>query len=113
MGVPLHGSDHSVSIEILGERFELPAGNFLLRGLQTLAPDTIPFGRFCWNEDCQHCRVLCQLPQETGTRVALSCKLLAVDGLRVVGLAAELLRQLGPLHLTLTDEARAFAQRQP
>ncbi|MHB8735857.1 MAG: hypothetical protein ACYC6M_11210 [Terriglobales bacterium] len=100
-----------MSIQILGKTFELPAGNFLLRGLQTLAEDTIPYGRFCWNEDCQHCRVLCYMPGAAQPRVALSCKLVAVEGLSIIGLAEELVRQLQPLNLTLTEEAHEFSRR--
>jgi len=36
-----------------------------LRCFQFISPETIPYGRFCWNQECQYCRVSCQLPAMT------------------------------------------------
>ena len=47
-----------VKITIRGKEFLVPEDNMLLRGMQYLAPETISYGRFCWNEDCQYCRVV-------------------------------------------------------
>jgi len=46
-----------VRITILDRSVEVPENNVLLRCLQYLAPEEISYGRFCWNEDCQYCRV--------------------------------------------------------
>jgi hypothetical protein len=46
--------DRLVKISILGREFEVP-DNPLLRCFQYLAPETVSYGRFCWNEDCQYC----------------------------------------------------------
>jgi hypothetical protein len=46
-----------VKIMILGRESEVPENNSLLRCFQYLAPEDVSFGRFCWNEDCQYCRV--------------------------------------------------------
>jgi hypothetical protein len=90
--------DRLVKISVKGKEFEVPDNNMLLRCLQYLAPDTIPYGRFCWNEDCQYCRVTYDLGEGTPRRVALSCKLMVRPGLRIVDCATEIaycLRNLG------------------
>ena len=51
--------ENLVKIAVFGKEFEVPEGNILLRAFQFLAPETVPYGRFCWNEDCQYCRVEC------------------------------------------------------
>jgi NADH dehydrogenase/NADH:ubiquinone oxidoreductase subunit G len=79
-----------VKITIAGRPFEVPENNMLLRGFQYLAPDTIPYGRFCWNEDCQYCRVTYDLGEGTPQRNAISCKLMVQEGMRVFDLAQEI-----------------------
>ena len=44
-------------IKLKGKELEIPENNMLLRGLQFLAPENVSYGRFCWNEECQYCRV--------------------------------------------------------
>ena len=39
-----------VRISIVGKEFEVPEGNIMLRAFQYLAPENVPYGRFCWNE---------------------------------------------------------------
>ena len=46
-----------VTITVRGKQFEVPEGNMLLRGFQYLAPENVAYGRFCWNEECQYCRI--------------------------------------------------------
>ncbi len=90
--------DRLVRIEIGGKEFQVPAGNMLLRAMQYLAPDNIAYGRFCWNEDCQYCRVTYDLGKGTPARTAISCKLMVEEGMRVLDMAQEIrwcLRELG------------------
>jgi hypothetical protein len=87
-----------VKITILGKEFEVPENNPLLRCLQYLAPEAISYGRFCWNEDCQYCRVTFNSGEGSASRTALSCKLTVQDGIRVTEVATEIkycLRDLG------------------
>ena len=79
-----------VRITIRGKVFEVPEGNMLLRAFQYLAPETIAYGRFCWNEDCQYCRVTYDLGEGTPQRAAISCKLMVQEGMRVVDMAQEI-----------------------
>jgi hypothetical protein len=79
-----------VEINVLGKPFKVPEKNTLLRGFQYLSPETIPYGRFCWNQECQYCRVIARLPDEVGAHDMLSCKFLVFSGLEVVDLSDEL-----------------------
>lgn len=79
-----------VNIEIMGKKFQVPENNPLLRCFQYLAPEAISYGRFCWNEDCQYCRINVDLGEETKTRAALSCKLMVQEGMRITGMAKEI-----------------------
>ncbi len=87
-----------MKITILGREFEVPENNSLLRCFQYLAPEQVSYGRFCWNEDCQYCRVAFDLGDGSTTRAALSCKLTVQEGLRVKEVTTEIrycLRTLG------------------
>ena len=79
-----------VRITLLGRSVEVPENNTLLRCLQYLAPEPISYGRFCWNEECQYCRVTFDLGEGTAERVGLACKLNVEDGMRVLAVTAEI-----------------------
>lgn len=79
-----------VEITILGKHFLVPERNSLLRCFQFISPETIPYGRFCWNQECQFCRVSCQLPDEDQPRPILSCKFMVSAGMQVTELSTEL-----------------------
>jgi hypothetical protein len=79
-----------VTITLLGMPVQVPGNNILLRCLQYLAPEAIAYGRFCWNEDCQYCRVVYDLGDGTKERAAISCKLMVQDGMRVNEVSREI-----------------------
>ncbi len=89
-----------VKISVMGKEFEVPEGNILLRAFQFLAPDTVPYGRFCWNEECQYCRVECDEGEGSKLRKALACKLIVKDGMRITEAAQEIRYVLRPLQIT-------------
>ena len=91
--------DRLVRIEILGKNFDVPDSNPLLRCFQFLAPEDISYGRFCWNEDCQYCRVTYELGEGSPVRSAISCKLMVQDGMRIRELSAEIRYCLRSLNL--------------
>ena len=64
MSEPFRPYEKLVEISIMGKKFQVPERNSLLRCFQFISPETIPYGRFCWNQDCQYCRVTCQLPDD-------------------------------------------------
>ena len=88
-----------VEITILGKTFLVPERNSLLRAFQFISPETIPYGRFCWNQECQYCKVSCQLSDDDQARPILSCKFLVSDGMNISDMAPELVgclrRKLG------------------
>ncbi len=79
-----------VEITVMGKTFQVPEKNSVLRCFQFISPETIPYGRFCWNQECQYCRVMCQLPDENQPSPMLSCKFLVVPGMNITELAPEL-----------------------
>src|ERR1700745_872750 len=87
-----------VEITILGKTFLVPERNSLLRAFQFISPETVPYGRFCWNQECQYCKVNCQLSDDDQSRQILRCKLLFPEGMAVSALAPEL---IGCLHKKL------------
>ena len=80
-----------VEITVLGKTFLVPERNSLLRCFQFISPETIPYGRFCWNQECQYCRVSCQLPDEDQPKPILSCKFMVSAGMNITELSPELL----------------------
>ncbi len=79
-----------IPITVLGHRFEVPENNSLLRAFQFISPETVPYGRFCWNQECQYCKVTCKLPDDDEARPMLACKFLVVAGMEVSEVSAEL-----------------------
>jgi hypothetical protein len=93
-----------VKIAILGREFEVPENNALLRCFQYLAPEAISYGRFCWYEECEYCRISFDLGDGTASRSAISCKLMVQDGMRINDLTSEIRYGLRTLDLPKADE---------
>src|ERR1700723_3640994 len=93
-----------VEISIMGKTFLVPERNSLLRAFQFISPETIPYGRFCWNQECQYCKVNCQLSDDDQARPILSCKFLVSEGMNVTEMAPEL---VGCLRTKLGQAATA------
>jgi hypothetical protein len=90
MGEVFRPYEKLVEITILGKTFLVPERNSLLRAFQFISPDTIPYGRFCWNQECQYCRVNCKLSDDDQSRPILSCKFIVSEGMDISNLAPEL-----------------------
>src|SRR5215469_11687771 len=80
-----------VEITVMGKSFLVPERNSLLRCFQFISPETIPYGRFCWNQECQYCKVSCQLPDEDQPKPILSCKFMVLDEMTTTELSPELM----------------------
>jgi len=105
MSDPFRPYEKLVEITVLGKKFNVPERNSLLRCFQFISPETIPYGRFCWNQDCQYCRVTCQLPDDDEPREMLACKFIVMPGMEVSELSQELkwcLRAKLPQDATVT-----------
>jgi NADH dehydrogenase/NADH:ubiquinone oxidoreductase subunit G len=72
-----------VTIEVLGQRVEVPEKNRLLRCFQYLSLETISYGDFCWNGDCTNCQVWYHTEGQTPAddKPALSCRLPVTSGM--------------------------------
>ena len=81
-----------VEITIMGKKFQVPEKNTCLRVFQYVSPETIPYGRFCWNQECQLCRVTYVMSRQQGAtpRPVLACKMLVADGMEITELSDEL-----------------------
>ena len=90
MGDVFRPYEKLVEITILGKTFLVPEKNSLLRAFQFISPETVPYGRFCWNQECQYCKVNCQLSDDDRARPILSCKFIVSEGMNISGLAPEL-----------------------
>ena len=87
---PFRPYEQLVKIKVLGKTVEVPDRNSLLRCFQFLSPETIPYGRFCWNQDCQYCRVQAKLPDDDQSREMLSCKFIVMPGMEITDMSPEL-----------------------
>lgn len=108
MSEPFRPYEKLVEITIHGKKFHVPERNSLLRCFQFISPETIPYGRFCWNQECQYCRVTCQLPDEDESHEMLSCKFIVMPGMEISELSQELrwcLRAKLPSDLPVSSEA--------
>jgi len=90
MSEPFRPYEKLVDVTIFGRKFQVPERNSLLRCFQFISPETIPYGRFCWNQDCQYCRVSCQLPDDDEPREMLSCKFIVMPGMEITEMSQEL-----------------------
>ena len=82
--------ERMVEIKILGKVFQVPEKNTILRCFQYISPETIPYGRFCWNQDCQYCRVVGKLVDDDQPHELLSCKFLVSAGMEITEISPEL-----------------------
>jgi hypothetical protein len=94
-----------IHIQVLDRIFEVPENNPLLRALQFVAAERIAYGRFCWNEECQYCRVSYDLGEGSPERTALGCKLVVQEGMRVKDVSLELKYCLRELGLKIPDKS--------
>jgi hypothetical protein len=79
-----------VKIQLLDREVEVPENNMVLRSLQFLAIEGVAYGRFCWNEECQYCRILYDTGEGTSKRTALACKMMVIEGIRIHEISTEL-----------------------
>jgi hypothetical protein len=81
-----------LQVQILGRAVEMPEHNSLLRGLQFAAPQTISYGRFCWNGSCNNCSVT--IRHGSCESRGQACTMAACDGMQVTAVSGEIRRLL-------------------
>jgi predicted molibdopterin-dependent oxidoreductase YjgC len=79
-----------VKITLKDRVVEVPENNMVLRALQYIAQENIAYGRFCWNEECQYCRITYDMGEGTPSHTAISCKLMVAEGMRITQMDTEL-----------------------
>lgn len=79
-------------VDVMGREIPMPERNTLLRGLQFASPETISYGRFCWNGTCNNCTVTVQ--DGACESKGQACRLKASDGLQVTSVSGEIRRLL-------------------
>jgi hypothetical protein len=89
--------DKTVPIILLGHPVDLPDNNVLLRCLQHLFPKTVPYGRFCWNDECGNSEFRYRLPGETVERTERACRYIPVAGMEITAVSEQLRQVLAPL----------------
>jgi len=89
--------EKTVRITILGRLVEVPENNFLLRCLQYLLPDTVPYGRFCWNDECGNSEFRYLLPGDPTVRVERACRFVPVPDMEITEVSDQLRQVLAPL----------------
>lgn len=79
-----------VTIEILGQRIEVPENNRLLRCFQYLSLKTISYGDFCWNGECTNCQIWYHLDGQTESedRPGLACRMEVTEEMVITKLNA-------------------------
>jgi len=93
MASPLYRDyEKLVNITILGKPFQVPENNICLRAFQFISPDTIPYGRYCWNQECQYCRITYTMASQPDSepRSVLACKVIVAKGMQITELSHEL-----------------------
>ena len=79
-----------VPIKILGKSFQVPEKSTILRCFQYISPETIPYVRFCSNQDCSYCRVVGKLVDDDIPHELLSCEFQVSAGMEITELSPEL-----------------------
>ena len=84
-----------LKLDVMGREIQVPESNTLLRGFQYASPDTISYGRFCWNGTCKNCTVTIRCGAEETKGQA--CLTDASEGMQVVRISKELVSRLKTL----------------
>ena len=77
--------DRLIEIEIMGQKYEVPENNTLLRCFQYLAMENISYGDFCWNGECLNCQVW--LKNGDKEKSVMACRTIVAEDMRIVKLA--------------------------
>jgi hypothetical protein len=79
-----------VEITVMGKTFLVPERNSVLRAFQFISPETIPYGKFCWGQECAYCSAECKLPDEDQSRPIQACQYMVSEGISITKLSPEL-----------------------
>jgi NADH dehydrogenase/NADH:ubiquinone oxidoreductase subunit G len=77
--------DKLIEIEILGEIYEVPENNTLLRCFQFIAMENISYGDFCWNGECLNCQVWLQNGDKE--KAVMACRTAVAEDMKIIRIA--------------------------
>lgn len=74
--------DKLIEIEIMGEKYDVPDNNSLLRCFQYIAIENISYGDFCWNGECLNCQVWLRVGEKE--KAVMACRTIVKEGMKIV-----------------------------
>lgn len=78
-----------IQLVVMGQPFQVPENNLLLRQLQYVAPD-IGAGRYCWNGECRYCEINYRPTASAAEQPALACRVRGLEGMQITKLSFEM-----------------------
>lgn len=76
-----------VTIDVLGQKVDVPEKNRLLRCFQYLSLSSISYGDFCWNGDCTNCQVWYHTDDPSNIRPGLACRMEVIEGMVITSMS--------------------------
>src|SRR5262245_4560515 len=109
----LEGWEKLIPVTILGEAFDVPENNNVLRVLQYLELEKksirMDYRDLCWNQACEHCRVHYRRPGDGTVRDAFGCTLRVFPGMEITRLPRCARRVSGESGQSATEYATVAA----
>lgn len=88
-------SPSTISVFVRDRRVDVAPGTPLLRCIARLGGSKIVEGNYCWEGECGHCEVAYR-SGASPARLAMACRVLASDGMRVTPVSRHLEVDLAP-----------------
>ncbi len=79
--------DRLLTVDLCGERVEMPENNSILRGLQYRDMESVSDGEFCWNGECLNCQVW--LKNGDKEKAVMACRTDVREGMEIVRVSDE------------------------
>jgi len=77
-----------IELDILGEKYQVPENNTLLRCFQYLSMESISYGDFCWNGECLNCQAWLQKGDKE--KAVITCRTIVEENMKIVRLADDI-----------------------
>ena len=90
MGDLFEPYDRLIPIYVISKKFEVPENNSILRCFQFLNTQTISYGKFCWNGECENCKIHQLDPATHKETAVLACQTKVRENLIVTRLSPEI-----------------------
>ena len=74
--------DKLIEIDVMGQRFEVPENNTIMRCFQYIDLDAVSYGDFCWNGECLNCQVWIRNGEKE--KSVLACRTNASENMEIV-----------------------------